>query len=472
MTDQLSTTRFRRVLRPLLAKIHVLNDLYSKDPLSFDFDISKINKNHKSNKNINEFPHHQQPQQRQHTTKRPRLGEEPIPDFYNPIDSEDRLKSLRSFITPELYKSYTELFQIVKSILTLLTPKQKEYKWKLSSLCAFEIGKEMAESIRTTYYRLNNVSLFDPSLMNQVIKELNQELYEDLDDWMKEEMEPKLITQNYTREVFAGYIIRLIVIHSQTTLYMFVPVLMHWLLLQGTFLKKMGTFLSHEYFKFPDVSTTNVEELNGLPFNDTLLVFWSLYTVDYWTPFMSKHHLLDILPYKISLEIFEELEIVHRLLSGYYREQVYGIYKYEKKNTNIIVMMMVKIFQKARKKLTSYDEAYSHFKEIYRLLLEVVRNWLPYYNRTFNNNNVVFHSLRKLRQYTDGKLLVLSQQKEQYMKLYINFKGLFDTVDIIGHYYMDPMSSHPKLSSSDKIAKIAVKLGFDNADFLYWLYEQ
>lgn len=469
MSDQLSTTRFRRVLRPLLSKIHALNDLYSKNPLVFDFDISKINKDCKSNKHLNETtPHLNHKQQRLHTTKRPKLGEEPIPDFYNPINSDDRLRSLRPFITPELFKSYTDLFHIVKSILLLLAPKQ-EHKWKLSSRCAFEIGKEMAESTRTTYYRLNNVSLFDPSLVNESIKELNQELYEDLDDWMKVEMEPMSITVNYTRELFAGYIIRLIVIHSQTTLYMFVPVLMHWLLMQGTFLRKLGLFLSYEYFTFPDISTTNVEKLNGLSFNDTILVFWSLYVVNYWAPFMNQQLLLEIIPYKISLDLFEELEVVHELLSGYFREQVYGVYQYEK-NTNIIAMMMVRILQKTRKKLTSYDEAYIHFKEIYKLLLEVVRHWLPYYNRGFNNNKVVFNSIKRLRQYSEEKLSILSQQGGQYMKLYVNYKGLLDTVDTIGQYCIYP-ETKSKIDSVDKTAKIAVKLGFDSEDFLYWLYE-
>ncbi|RCK62459.1 hypothetical protein Cantr_08837 [Candida viswanathii] len=463
MLDQLSTTRFRRVLRPLLSKIHALNDLYSKNPLVFDFDISQVDINHRCNAQ----------QQRQTRQPRPsklrKLEEEPIPDFYDPKSADDRLRSLRLFISPELYKSYTELFHIVKSVLCLLKPKKQQHAWKLSCRCAFEIGKEMAESTRTTYYRLNNVSLFDPSLVSESIREINEELYEDLDDWMSEEMEPACVTDNYTREVFAGYIVRLIVIHSQTTLYMFVPVLVHWLRLQGAFLHQLGVFLSDEYFRFPHESTTNVEELNGLAFNDTLLVFWSLHAVNYWAPFMNARKLLEIVPHKISFDVFDELEVVLRLRGGYYREQVYCICQYDK-NTNIIVMMMVNLLQHARKKLTSYEEAYGHFKEIYKLVLEVVRNWLPYYNRRFRDNRVMFESIAQLRGYMMPKLEVLSDQGYQYMKLYVNSKGLFRTVDVIGCYCTMP-DNKPSTSSVDKVAKVAVKLEFDNTDFLYWLHE-
>ena len=102
------------------------------------------------------------------------------PDFYNPRTPEERLKSLKHYVSSELFKAYTELLSILKPVLISLAPS--DCSWTLATRCAFEIGKEMAESTTTTYYRLNNVHLFDSDLVNPSIKELYDELYGDIDD--------------------------------------------------------------------------------------------------------------------------------------------------------------------------------------------------------------------------------------------------------------------------------------------------
>ena len=82
-----------------------------------------------------------------------------------------------------------------------------------------------------------------------------------------------------------------------------------------------------------------------MKFNNTSRIFWTLYGVDYWKPFLNRASLSVVLPYKISLELFDELEGTHQLPKGYYRRELYSMFQICL-NYNIIVMIMVKILQK------------------------------------------------------------------------------------------------------------------------------
>lgn len=456
MVNKISTIRYKRQIRPLLSKIHTLNDLYSKNPLLFEFDISKID----INKPIKSPDADYHPRKR---TKTVLLEESLEPDFYNPRTPEERLKSLKHYVSSELFKAYTELLSILKPVLISLAPS--DCSWTLATRCAFEIGKEMAESTTTTYYRLNNVHLFDPDLVNPSIKELYDELYGDIDDWI--DMEPAQVTNNYRQYLLIGYVSKLLVIHSQTTLYIFLPVLLHWLSHQNPYLRHLGQLLANDFFSFPDNSTTNIEELNGLKFNNTSRIFWTLYGVDYWKPFLNRASLSVVLPYKISLELFDELEGTHQLPKGYYRRELYSMFQICL-NYNIIVMIMVKILQKTRKKCKTYEDAYQHFKNIYTLAVEMACNWLPFYSITFPNNKIIFNSLRQLQEFMQGKLKVLSSQGGKYTLLYKRSQGFFESLEAILYYYLYP-DRKITLNSVDTVAKTAVKLRIDNHKFLAWL---
>ena len=459
MPNNITTIRYKRQIRPLLSKIHTLNDLYSKNALLFEFDVSKIDINKQIKSTVDDDDDYH-PRKKTKTIS----PEESIePDFYNPRTPEERLKSLRRYVSSELFKAYTELFSILKPLLISLAPP--DCTWTLATRCAFEIGKEMAESTTTTYYRLNNVHLFDPDLVHPSIKELYDELYGDIDDWI--DMEPVLVTSNYRRYLLTGYVSKLLVIHSQTTLYMFLPVLLHWLSHQSSYLRHLGQLLGNDFFCFPDNSTTNIEELNGLKFNNTLQMFWTLYGINYWKPFLNRTTLSVVLPYKISLDMFDGLEDTHQLPKGYYRRELYAMFQ-SCLNYNIIVMIMVKIFQKARKKCKTYEEAYQHFKNIYILTLEMACNWLPFYSTTFPNNKIIFNSIRQLERFMQSKLKVLSGQGGKYMLLYKKSQGFFESLDAILYYYLYP-ERKITLSSVDTTAKTAVKLRIDNHKFLAWL---
>ena len=144
---------------------------------------------------------------------------------------------------PNYLKLILSYFSILKPVLISLAPS--DCSWTLATRCAFEIGKEMAESTTTTYYRLNNVHLFDSDLVNPSIKELYDELYGDIDDWI--DMEPAQVTNNYRQYLLIGYVSKLLVIHSQTTLYIFLPVLLHWLSHQNPYLRHLGQLLANDF---------------------------------------------------------------------------------------------------------------------------------------------------------------------------------------------------------------------------------
>ena len=76
-------------------------------------------------------------------------------------------------------------------------------------------------------------------------------------------MEPAQVTNNYRQYLLIGYVSKLLVIHSQTTLYIFC--LCYYI---GYHIKiriyDIWDSYSPMIFSFPDNSTTNIEELNGL----------------------------------------------------------------------------------------------------------------------------------------------------------------------------------------------------------------
>ncbi|KAM9916088.1 hypothetical protein OXX59_010236, partial [Metschnikowia pulcherrima] len=86
----LSVPRCKRLVRPLLAKVHSLTDLHSKYPAKLVFDSELF-------------------------------GSDKNDAFTSPASANDRLISLKPYLAQEVYEAYTEIFNILKYRLDFIS---------------------------------------------------------------------------------------------------------------------------------------------------------------------------------------------------------------------------------------------------------------------------------------------------------------------------------------------------------------
>lgn len=278
--DSLSISKCKRLVRPLVAKIHALNDLNNKYANVLDFtltekelevvcqdgnntrdDIVRYRRNTspsgKNEDKMDSFEHIDKKlkssfrghQDNKTSNNKENLGNEKtvkfsdsnsharnaptvnvLANFTNPVDSASRLKSLKPFVSDSLFKSYVDIFQIFQNLMVNLVDAfsldQKRLP-KLTTLCSHKLGKDITMSARSTYYKLNQSLLFDIGNISPEISGYYQNLCDDIDPWL--ELEPTNMSLQYRLDLLVGYIIHIIVLNLNYTLYLIIPTFLHWL---------------------------------------------------------------------------------------------------------------------------------------------------------------------------------------------------------------------------------------------------
>lgn len=279
--ESLSISKCKRLVRPLVAKIHALNDLNSKYANVLDFTLtekelevvcqdgnntrddsvryrrskSPPGKNedktdslgHIDKKLESSFRGHQD--NKTSTINKENLGDEKtvksldsnsharnvpnvnvLANFINPIDSASRLKSLKPFVSDSLFKSYVDIFQIFQNLMMNVVKAfslEQTRIPKLTTLCSHKLGKDITMSARSTYYKLNQSLLFDIGNISPEISGYYENLCDDIDPWL--ELEPTNMSLQYRLDLLVGYIIHIIVLNLNYTLYLIIPTFLHWL---------------------------------------------------------------------------------------------------------------------------------------------------------------------------------------------------------------------------------------------------
>ncbi|CAH2352815.1 hypothetical protein CLIB1423_08S01684 [[Candida] railenensis] len=254
-------SKSKRTVRPLVAKIHALNELYTSYPSIVEFDIEQFQSSTES---------------------------QVYPGIINPKDPSQRLSSLKPFISSELYQTYSEIFQIFKSIIqsveasanpptassTSTDPSHSTPPSKISLLCCYKIGQSMALYSRSSHYKLNNSLLFDKKERKQDAI-VENEFEDDIDHWL--EMEPSQIVLAHRKDLIIGYIIHLLVFHSNLLLYTLIPILVDWLFENKNY-HSIARNLFQEYWYNNDEYDEGVRNR----------IFWTFLKTGYWNQFITK----------------------------------------------------------------------------------------------------------------------------------------------------------------------------------------
>lgn len=326
--ELLTLSKCRRMVRPLVSKVHSLNAFNAKDPSSLELNfpyhqLYNSNKKRKvRSKMINRDLEIAQPDVSDHE-KQDNLGYlstsidnifsdmsffrntvEPchpkaIANFITPSNSSDRLRTLKPFVSTELYRAYEEIFQIFRNIMNTLVFRKKSYGEdgalpRLSTLSSFKVGQEISLSTKSTYFKVNYTSLFDPRTLPADVKRFHEFLSEDIDTFL--DMEPQVVMDRYRADILIGYVLHFIVFNLQLTLYLLVPTLIHWLKEEMTFTNNFsyGTImrtLFHEFWLFDRRQTKKLAEISNcyqdvFSFKSNLRYFWLFFALGYWEHFL------------------------------------------------------------------------------------------------------------------------------------------------------------------------------------------
>lgn len=340
--ETLAFSKCKRIIRPLLSKIHGLHDLNCKYPnlIEFNFPIDEIRTRCKNSGVSNNTYSSRKSTNRNDPLRFKRLkllksndkyddsesdsnheltfilpSSSPLPQktyektYLNKIDdfvycssSLERMKALKPFISKDLYQSYEEIFQVFKNIITNVVIERHNLNsisnvLKLSSICSYKIGKSIALSTKTTYHKLSHSLLFDSNSIPPNLQRFNQNLNDDVDCWF--EMEPEVFSRTYRDDFLIGYVIHLLIFNLSLVLYNLIPILIHWLMeelsVSGiTKLAEIGRNMFSEYWHFSETYFEGIDSelftTQNHYFNTTqnFRAFWLLYEVGYWENFISQ----------------------------------------------------------------------------------------------------------------------------------------------------------------------------------------
>lgn len=415
--------RCKRVIRPLLAKIHYLTQLYSKSPGVFEVHIDH-NSNH-------------------------------LAIFLKPASAQERLTLVKPFISTELYQAFQEIFNIFKNIITNIEADRIKSN-KLGKQCCTVIGKAMLLSSRTSYFRLNQNILFDDDTLPKDIKEYNKNLSNDIDDWLM--LEPTSIFEGYRLDFLMGYIIHLIVFNLQHILYMLVPTLVHWLveeLIQTNnyCLRSIANDLFMEFWKFDqtkyydNINYLVIVQLTGVDANSNI-IFWTLFDIGFWDKFISSLSfetgqsgfqyeilLLDVLPLNDKLNYYSDYRMIYGILNDNFNHlQV----------NNILLCILTNL-------VTTYKGSKERYEleKVYDYLIEFVSAWLSFgfelpglFNSLSHGNQYLFNGVLKLLNILTTRLNLP--------------KDLYYLLILLSRYYQN-QSASPSLIKLDNYYKTITK---------------
>lgn len=468
-SDSLSLSRCKRAVRPFISKVHSLYDLnqkYSsllvhnfplKEALScFRPDSTAYSENEQSRKAYNEIKGDKRRKKADYIVPKSNIGidsdnldysyeetdseerasvspimqstllSRQVDAFVSPKDSFARLLSMKPFITVELYDSYVEVFQIFRNIVTSFILSnhpldQNSSKIpRLSTLSSLKIGKMIALSTKSSFYKLNQALLFDPNTLPIYLKEVHNNLNDDIDYWF--EVEPTIVIESYRLEFILGYFVHLVVFYLKLVLYCLMPVLIHWLFEQAqtdgpnsqVLFTIMNTMFS-EYWSITsqdhsDIDCDTTVLLNGNDFRRTnTRSFWILFKIGYWSKFVhalglqsnfssscNSSLILETMPVddKINLEVINEIDsdlseretLIH---------DIYGVIKANPQHpilNSVLVKLFTELLSETRSRVgrcTNIEDIEESLSDSYLQLNDFLNIWLG----LSNESSLIFNSL-------------------------------------------------------------------------------
>lgn len=316
--DLLSVARCRRLLRPLVSKIHALTassiafsslldvhvpleaplGAFSRPNLTpGDLKDPLLSKKRRKPAPDHDYNHRLVVPDDNVGSN---AGANLLDSFVRPKTAQGRLDSLKPYISPELHHAYTEVYGVFRSVVLSLVAYVPSLPTvpKLTSLCALKVGKSIALSQKSTYYKLSQAILFNEKTLAPPLREFLDLLDDDIDGWL--DLEPHAVSHSYRYEFLLGYIIHLVVFNLGLTLFLLVPVLIHWLKeelsnTQNGALKALLQTLFAEFWHFSPSyfakTDTDVASIlhSGAPLHEEgNRLFWKLYECDYWRHMVRK----------------------------------------------------------------------------------------------------------------------------------------------------------------------------------------
>lgn len=444
--DALSILRCKRMIRPLISKIAALTDIYIKYPSKFDLDIESfdiVQRNH--GKSLS---------------------------FISPATSEDRLLSLKPYLSPELHQAYKEIVVIFKNIILAWLQNSLDLKIpKLSSLSSYKVGKCITLGTKSSHYRLSQTALFDADTLPKYLQKYHDELSDDIDEWLT--MEPESVMDAHRTDLLYGYLIHLLVFNLRTIFYCLLPVLVHWLREQES--KELHALLRtllYEFFVFLSVDSDQraVAELTSevAQHDPSLPVFWLFHNIGYWKRLCELCNLTTIegsaaqkyQPYDcIFLDVLAKTDRLF-LTDGIDLQHVYNTLQQNPQhphNTFILTSLLAQIISLFKKSLDSASTSSASITVLRASLndfTEFLRTWLSLsgecvFNSFDSGNEEMFealgdalaymvkHGARAIRYLED----VSGKHAEKALKEFISIsqlvRALQANTQILHAYYLD-----------------------------------
>lgn len=254
-----AVARAKRLVRPLVAKIHALTDLGMKHPAKLVFDCTL-------------------------------WAQHPPHDLVGSDSAYAHMAALKPYLLMEAYDSYVEIFAIFRNIVTAVAGLPGQYPsdrpWTLAQAAALKVGKLMALGTKSLWYSLSQTVLFDLDSVPAHLRKHHDELAGDIDEWLA--MDPAPVMATHRDMLVLGYVLHVLVLHLSVLLYALVPVVVHWLHEQGS--RLLQTLFVEYWLHLPyDRDLDGVRELLLQPklYSD-LEPFWALHHTGYWANVVSR----------------------------------------------------------------------------------------------------------------------------------------------------------------------------------------
>lgn len=494
---KLTTLKCLRLIRPFIAKIHSLTDLYAKQPALLDFDTEKCSL--MLPKEVNQFICPKTPQQ--------------------------RLENLRPYLQPEVFEAYYDLFFHFKSIVSLVfelnTVSRKDkgtYErvsetshcipncsvLRLSTLSAAHLGKHVVLGTKTTFPQVNQAMVFDKETFPAHLRVFADDLEDGIENWLN--MEPTTVLDRYKSSVFMGYMIHLLVINLTTLFYTFIPVLVHWLHHHKMPLSK---YFFTEYWSFlvfnPDLR--GVRDFLPSTHDPSSKVFWLFESNGYWRQFTNDIAVSGLYGCPGTFEPYESLVLdalantekvvgANLSLSG-----IYGLMKKNLQyplNTSIMMLILSQFIDSNYKKLnvvTNSEDAYLILLKSYNSISEFLSFWLAFdENCIFHNldsgNSRIFESLLKLSKFNTHHLTRIEHYlekrkllsrikatKKKFSKLSLKLRTQMTAIQILRSFNLNSVFFSYSISEPATMVVNYIWFLFEDSaeidqvdDFVDWLF--
>lgn len=394
-----TVAKCKRIVRPLLSKIHALTDLYAKYPSRFTFDIHLFTTAKVDGGNLR---------------------------FTHPASANDRLQLLQPFISADLYCAYVEIYAMFRNVIGAICDHQQQTGRvsRLTTLASLSVGKTVALGTKSTFWQLNQSMLFEPGTLPPHLQKYHLELSDDIDDWLQ--LEPAQVSHAYRNDILLGYVLHILVLNLRALLYLLVPVLVHWLNEQeSVMLANVLRTLFMEYWLFlphaPEYRDTfALSSAIVCPAEDpSVPVFWLLHRIGFWRHMVQELAISSSFASLATFDTYEGLVLdslartTWLLLSQVKPPQVYDLLNnnvQNPNNTNIIILVISQQIESLTAGLKSTTSAHGTFRLLnsaYANVRLLVQTWLRF------DNNCLFNSLDKGNHELFGAVFVLLRYSQR-----------------------------------------------------------